>query len=60
MTTERVIAVIVSYKPDLAMFAQVLATIRPQVTSTIVVDNDHRPCFIPVAEDIHFVSLGTR
>jgi rhamnosyltransferase len=58
MTTERVIAVIVSYKPDIAMLTRVLATIRPQVTSTIVVDNDHRPCFVPVAEDIHFVSLG--
>ena len=58
MTTERVMAVVVSYKPDIALFARVLALIGPQVAATIVVDNDHRPRFIPEAEDLHFVSLG--
>jgi rhamnosyltransferase len=58
MTPERVAAIVVTYQPDLAQFERTLAALRPQVATTIVVDNGDQSRFVPDAPDIHFLSLG--
>jgi rhamnosyltransferase len=53
-----IVAVVVTYQPDLQMLANVLAALTPQVTRIVVVDNGDQACFLPEGQGLVFLSLG--
>ena len=57
-TMKKIVAVIVTYQPDVMVLTQVLEAITPQVDQLIVVDNSNQKPFLPDERGLHFLSMG--